>query len=85
VKEIFQLYSDGPLQCFLGLNIALSQNQIGSSDADFYKYYESDFNSKIKKHQGHTTVDLLKIGPRKKYSAGWGFGDKILDKSRIWS
>ena len=37
---------------FLGLNIALSPNLIGSSDADFHKDSESGLNSKLKKHQG---------------------------------
>ena len=37
---------------FLGLNIALSPNLIGSYDADFHKDSESGLNSKIKKHQG---------------------------------
>ena len=35
---------------FLGLNIALSPNLIGSSDADFHKDFESGLNSKIKKN-----------------------------------
>ena len=34
---------------FLGLNIALSPNLIGSSDADFHKDFESGLNSKIEK------------------------------------
>ena len=42
---------------FLGLNIALSPNLIGSSDADFHKDSESGLNSKIKK----TPRSLLSI------------------------
>ena len=47
----------------MGLNIALSPNLIGSSDADFYKDSESGLNSKIKKNTKesfvHFTVDLF--------------------------
>ena len=42
---------------FLGLNIALSPNLIGSSDEDFQKDSESGLNSKIKK----TPRSLLSI------------------------
>ena len=49
---------------FLGLNIALSPNLIGSSDADFYKDSESGLNSKIKKNTKEsfvqTTAELQK-------------------------
>ena len=44
---------------FLGLNIALSPNLIGSSDADFHKDSESGLNSKIKK----TPRSLLSRSP----------------------
>ena len=46
---------------FLGLNIALTPNLIGSSDADFHEDSESGLNSKIKKNTkesfGQITVD----------------------------
>ena len=47
---------------FLGLNIALSPNLIGSSDADFHKDSESDLNSKIKNTKEafvHTTAVFI--------------------------
>ena len=43
---------------FLGLNIALTPNLIGSSDADFHKDSESGLNSKIKKNTKESFVQI---------------------------
>ena len=40
----------------MGLNITLSPNLSGSSDADFYKDSESGLNSKIKKNTKESFV-----------------------------
>ena len=37
---------------FLGLNIALPPNLIGSADVDFHRDFESGLDSKMKIHQG---------------------------------
>ena len=59
---------------FLGLNIALTPNLIGSSDADFHKNFESGLNSKIKKNTKESfvqiTVDLIVC--KQKYEASQG-------------
>ena len=54
---------------FLGLNIALSPNLIGSSDADFHKDSESGLNSKIKKNTKESFVQITVEKPYRSFAA----------------